>query len=93
MAARVHSPLADEEEEEEELLSLLELLEAALDDELEAVLEVLIVVPPEPPPQAARALVERADAPRNQRAFRRDGRADRIRSSRLPSSLWAGSWM
>jgi hypothetical protein len=83
----VHSPLADEDDE-----LLLELFEDELDDEEpDDEVEVLMVVPP-PPPQAANALVESAEAPRNHRAFRRDGRADRIRSSRLPVSLWAGSW-
>jgi hypothetical protein len=71
--------LLDDEEDDDELLE---------EDELDTLTEV---PPDEPPPQAASALVESAEAPRNHMALRRDGRAETIKSSRLPSSLWAGS--
>jgi hypothetical protein len=66
--------LDDEEDDDDELLE---------DDELDTLTEVL----PELPPQAASALVESAEAPRNHMALRREGRAETIKSSRLPSSL------
>ena len=71
--------LLDDEEDDDELLE---------DDEVETLTEVL---PEPPPPQAASALVESAEAPRNHMALRREGNAETMKSSKLPSSLWAGS--
>ena len=71
--------LLDEDDDEDELLE---------DDEVATRTAVL---PEEPPPQAASALVESAEAPRNHMALRREGNAETMKSSKLPSSLWAGS--
>lgn len=80
--------MAEDVDEDELLLDDDDDDELLEDDELDTLTEV---PPDEPPPQAASALVDSAEAPRNHMALRLEGNAETMKSSKLPSSLWAGS--
>ncbi len=78
MPAELDEELLDDEDE------LLDEDDELLDDDDETL--TLVPEPLLPPPQAARTVVDTADAPKKPSALRRV-ETDSIKSSRLPSSL------